>query len=56
MVARLYRWCLSVRGRKALAIKLAISGCMVAVFIHPALGQVMGVVGSLAWLWVDIEV
>lgn len=49
------KWVLALchRWRKAIAIKTFISGCMIAVFVHPEWGQLLSLLGSFVWLWVE---
>jgi hypothetical protein len=39
--------------KKVLFVKLLITSCLLAIFVHPIAGQVLGVSGSLLWLWCD---
>ncbi len=55
MFRRCMAWAETPHGRHVIALKLVISGCMLAVFFHPALGQALGAGGSLLWLWVKME-
>lgn len=51
----MWRWLCTPHGRHVLAFKLVITGCVLAVFFNPIIGQALGAGGSLLWLWVKME-
>lgn len=55
MLRRCIAWAQTKHGRHVIALKLIISGCVLAVFFNPAIGQTLGAGGSLLWLWVKME-